>query len=1149
MGLAGQQPTNSSQHAALIDTLRSVVETLPDEAFTSALINYLLFPVTTVLRTTIPTALPDGFLESAFRLLALVVRHWRTAPAGIEVAAWEQLWRFAVAAVSSEKGKGREVGQEVNLQAISLLSALLEPHSAHGIVHPTPVMRKAVTGPKAPLTPTLFQTVTLALDCATPLLPHPTLQRAAVRLLGTLITYLAGQSELLASVLPGIVSALTKAVTGQGKNLRGDIAADMAGSVKDVIVETLDDDELRRLKVLRPAFNDLSDLADVWEPPFDADSPPPPSPTASQVSTATSPNPFPPLSASYLAYTAAQLQTAIPPMLSTLTAHTSHLARIAAADLSQTLIKHCHEALPRLSPPALSTLLLLSNDEFDPVRIDAMARLKNLMDDGSLQGLDTALVDLLSGAVNSLPRLIRSQQDIHVDEVARLVTAIAKATKATGDARPNAIAAFLGPAGMVERWGWSLLDCLEFGRPRGWSSTANTAQRTAELGWGRGLVTSSLPLLIESSSGDASDPLPPDAKFPHLSLRHVETERTVRDLAAMLESLGAAGGEVAVHSVDYFIRFAKAHRTRDPAKATSAVWVSELLLKGVAAAHEGGHAPKAVRKMAREVARVLVSMDDEDDEDDEWEGEPEPTESDTLMPVERTKGLDQLTTLLDRNPLPNSSAKAETRRLHARAQRVMLSAVSLTALSSCAHILGTGFRPLLLHALYVVLAHLSSPHDLVRQFAEVALVRIAYDTGYASAQNLVLDNVDYVVNVVSQRLTYHRLSAHAPLVLIAMIRLVGAPIVPLVHDVVDEIFDALDDFHGYAALASALLAVLTTLIDAMATDVAATGPTPEREAERNQARRFLNPPDPTADFARFQSWYAERSTRAQGEMDTLLEQAPRRAWGKQKTDGEGDTEMEEGEGDEHPPRAANADPDEPPPPTRTQEVATQILEKATYYLSHASPFLRARVLSLIAHAVPVLAQGGREGDLLPLINKAWPSILDRLDDPLPYVAVEAAEVVASLSEYVGDYVSKRITDDAWPRLRRLLRAQSEVDKRSALARRGAVGTTSEHTVSHRLHVALLRTATFIASDVPVKDSVLWDMMLAFRPLLDRRAHGDLQKHARVLYIALATRDGDALWVALHATMGTLEGDHGVWDYLHDTALDITANATAVLADA
>ncbi|KAL7421240.1 hypothetical protein Q5752_004125 [Cryptotrichosporon argae] len=1076
MSLAAQPPTPTSRHAHLLATLRQTLETLSAAAFTPSLINYTLFPLTNVLRQSDPAALPEPFLEAAFAVLAFVVRAWRTVEGGIDVGAWEQLWRFTAAVLArGGKGKQREMDHEVVLQAVKVLSALLEP--ADGV--PTPAMRQLTNGRTARLLPTLFQSISTLLDTTT--LPHLELQLATLRLVRALVpTYLTGQPELLASILPGAISAMAKLLA---TSVKGDVAHEAAGLIEVVVVETLNDEALRSLGVLRPVFDDLSQFAE-WDTETKKE---PPRPHG---------DPFPPLTASYLEFTSAQLFKTLPPILSNLTSHAVPTARTAAASLAHALILRCHEALPDLVGPAVSTLLLLSTDTFDPVRHDARRRLRLL---ASEYALYPALVDILTASINALPRLILSQQDDRVVLCTRTIEAIAIATRELAD---NPIAAFLGPAGAVERWGWALLDCLEFGRPTGWSVAPATTR-----GWEQRLITSTLPSA---------------APFPHIPLRHVESASTVRNIVAMLSALGAAGGDPALYTVDYFIRFARANRAR-PAKAVSAVWIAEKLLAGVATRSAG----KATRKMARDVARILVAMDDDDDADTD-NMPPEP-ESDAL-PIERKQGIDTLTTLLDRKP-PSSQTVA-TRRLHAQAQLILLRAVSLSALCTCSAILGTAFRPLLRQTLYPVLAHLASPSDLVQEFAGLALVRIAYDCGYASPQNLVLDNVDHVINVVSQRLTYHRLSAHAPLVLIAMVRLVGDDIIPLVHDVVDDIFDALDDYHGYDALASALLAVLGTLMDAMAAGVEADGPSLERQQRMDDMSRIAAPPDPQADFARFSSWFQERATRDRQHVETML--ALQSAWGEESEEPPADLSTD-------PPAASD---DAEPTPTRSQAVCRSILAKSLFFLTHASPFLRARVLALAARAVPVLAAGNRDADLLALVDRHWGALVARLDDAPPVVA-EAAGVVAALAEHVGDFMARRVLDHAWPRFKVILRRQAEEDAQSALARR-AVGTDTPHSVSHRTHVAVLRAAAAVAATVPVDDAVLWDMMVAFRVFLDVAAHDEIQARACALFIALGRRDADAVWVVLQASRGRLEGDH-VWGYLSAPGLDMGRNADDILA--
>jgi hypothetical protein len=1066
MSLNSTPSTPHSRHSPLLSSLLSTLNDLPPGSLNVSTINYALFPLTSVIRQTNPVDLPDSFLEISFQVLAYLGQQWRDLEGGMDLIAWEQLWRFTTSCVGPGlgKGKGRERSQEVQLQAIAFLDVLLRPSGSH----PTMAMRTKFANAKAPLMPTLFQTITLLLTTSAPEPPYLQLQLNSLRLLRTCIRYLKGQHRVLAALLPGTMSSMTKLVQSGGKGLKGDVAAEIAGVVEDVVIQTLNDEDMRGLGLLRTKLDDLSQLDGSLEEEVQPETPRPDS----------SRDPFPPLSASYLSFTSTQLSTAIPSILS-LSTHPTHTARLAAAELAYNLVISCSESLP-LVRPCLMTLLQLSNDPFDPVRNDATEKLQSLI---SIPGLDTNLVDILSSSLNSLPRLITSQQDEQAESTARLITALA------GIDIRGVIGDLLGPEGKVERWGWSLLSCLEFGRPSG--SIVKGRQEISDGG------------------------LP---GFPTLPSRHIEAESTTRALTTMLIALGAAGQSSALHSVEYFLSFAKKHRGPHIAKAVSAIWVADKLLGGIATAEENGidgKVGKATRKMAREAARLATVLDEEVEEEDT------PIPSDELVPIERKQGLDDVVTLLDKKPLADSHAADTTRKLHHEAQKMLLGCLSLSLLSTSSRILGPSFRSLLLTSLYTLLAHLGS-RNIMCEYAEIALSHVAYNAGYASLQNLVLDNVDYVVNVVSQRLTYRRLDSQAPLVLIAMIKLVGDEIVPMVHDVVDEIFDALDDYHGYESLATSLLAVLIALIDVMKAEVDATGMTQERLDRKLEMNRMGDPPDPAKDFGKFGKWYEERSKRNQDEMDGVLHRAEA-AFKKEEVEEQPQPEEEEDK------------------PTRSQEVAKAILTKSVYFLTHPSPFLRARVLALIARVTPVLASANRESDLLPSIDQAWGGILNRLEDQEPYVVTEAAETIASLCENVGDFMSRRVLDYAWPRMQILLDRQRVLDEKSALAKRG-FGTETSYSVSHRLHVAVLRTAVFIAREVPVDDGVLWDMMVAFRWFLDKRAHGDLREKAMSLYMALGRRDGDALWICLKET---LDGQ-GVWGYLKDSKLDIGANASELL---
>ena len=1122
MGLVPQPVTSSSAHTRLIRTLLSSIRLLPPSALIPSLINYTLFPITQILRQNDPSKLPGIFLEAVFELLAPLVSAWKISPGGMDKVAWEQLWRFTVTSIGSslhsangangmDKGKGRAVSSEVLDRAVSLLSALLTPTGDH----PSRQLLELVKDAKSSLMPTLFQTVTTLLEIISPV-PHLELQLSTLKLLRTLLnTYLVGKSEVLAALLPGTISSIAKFNHAEGRGLKGASAEEALGLVGDVITLTLGDEDLRRLGVLQSKLNDLSQLDDDWvgEPE------PPPSPVPS---ISGKQGPFPPLSASYLDFTSTQLLKALVPILLDLSTHSSHLARGAAANLAYRVVSSSTESLASLVPHCLTTLLLLSRDDFDPLRLDSQRLLRDLLGRPDLQ-LDSTLLTLLTDAINSFPRLVLSQQDDKVERLAKIATAIAELTSEINRGERNPIARLLGADGQIERWSGGLLYCLEFGRPPSWRSENSTAKRLAEKGWEQQVSTGTL---LVGPNGDTED-------FPDLHLRHIESPGTYRAILHMLSSMGVAADNAGLHSVEYLVNYSKGNSRGDVVKAVAALWIAQQLLDGIAQGQvqsAEGKVSRATRRMAREVSRVVIAMDTEDEEFDDPSVPDEDQPSDSLVPVERSQGIGSIA-LLDHSIRNDTHASQETRRLHLQAQQSILFALSLSTLALTSRILSTSFRPLLLNALYQLLAHLASPQSIVQAYADIALHQVAYNTGYAGVQNLILDNVDYVINVVSQRLTHARLSSTAPLVLIAMIRLVGGEIVPMVHDIVDEIFDALDDFHGYEVLASGLLAVLVALIEVMAVEVEANGRSAERLTKMDEARRVDQPPNPAADFARFGKWYEARQKVLNEEIDGILSRAPQHAWGKNDASAE-----EEANGDD-----VHMD-ESDPPPTRSQEVCAQILDKSLNYLSHSSPFLRAKVLSLIARSVPVLAMGNREGDLLPLIDSSWKIILNRLDD-IPYVVTEAAQVIAALCEHCGDFMGRRILDQAWPRFKSILEKQQKIDQGSALARRGAIGTESQWTVSHRLHLAILKTALYIVDQVPVSDALLWEMMVLFRPMLDKRAHEEIQAVCMDVYRNLGQRDGDALWVLLSATLGE---EKGVWEYLREPGLDIEVKARKLL---
>ncbi|KAJ7287344.1 armadillo-type protein [Mycena rebaudengoi] len=194
--------------------------------------------------------------------------------------------------------------------------------------------------------------------------------------------------------------------------------------------------------------------------------------------------------------------------------------------------------------------------------------------------------------------------------------------------------------------------------------------------------------------------------------------------------------------------------------------------------------------------------------------------------------------------------------------------------------------------------------------------------------------------------------------------------------------------------------------------------------------------------------------------------------------------------------------DDEPPATTTQTLTKQIVSRSLYFLTHGSPVIRARILTLLASSVPVLP----ESALLPSIHSAWPFILNRLADSETFVVAAAASLIEALVTHVGASMYRRIWNDVWPRFQTML-AKLDAGRcyKCTLKKRtcGLWDPKSAYTHSHRLYRSLLKTMSATMKGVQSQDAPAWQAILAFRRFLHKHAHVELQRCGRDFY--------DAVW--------------------------------------
>ncbi|KAJ4264922.1 hypothetical protein NW762_005165 [Fusarium torreyae] len=319
-----------------------------------------------------------------------------------------------------------------------------------------------------------------------------------------------------------------------------------------------------------------------------------------------------------------------------------------------------------------------------------------------------------------------------------------------------------------------------------------------------------------------------------------------------------------------------------------------------------------------------------------------------------------------------------------------LEALALEATSYTAQRAGESFRPELIDVLFPIATFLGSNNPNLQKHAIVTLNSIADSCGYANVSELIIQNVDYMVNSVSLRLNSLDISPASINVLTMMIRLAGPRLVPYLDDVIDSIFGALDNYHGYPLFVENLFTVLKEVVnqgvrsDMLLLEHQASSK-PDHQKQHNKVPGI-------SDLLDTLEKRKQRVVRDDAETDKV-EGHPQKPWKEEREEGDGE------EGGDPPPE------EEKPPNSQTYQLLLRVANLTQHYLTSPTPTLRRSLLELLTTASTALAPD--EDAFLPLVNSIWPVVIDRLHDPEAYIAVEACHALAGLCAAAGDFLSSR----------------------------------------------------------------------------------------------------------------------------------------------
>ncbi|KAK4073448.1 uncharacterized protein Triagg1_5274 [Trichoderma aggressivum f. europaeum] len=329
-----------------------------------------------------------------------------------------------------------------------------------------------------------------------------------------------------------------------------------------------------------------------------------------------------------------------------------------------------------------------------------------------------------------------------------------------------------------------------------------------------------------------------------------------------------------------------------------------------------------------------------------------------------------------------------------------LEAIALEIMAYAAHRSGDKFRPELIDVLFPVATFLGSDNGNLQQHAIATLNSIAQSCQYSNVSELIIDNVDYMVNSVSLRLNTLDISPASTQVLRMMVQLAGPRLVPFLDDVVESMFAALENYHGYASFVESLFSVLKEIVDQathadgrLLTDAERSSTNHKKQAQAIESLDML---------LEILDRRKQREERDRAEMENTEAKSghPGVPWTSDLAQGQDDQEQE------GPPKEQ-----EKPPNSPTYQLVQRVATLTQHYLTSPTPTLRRSLLELVSAASSVLAAD--EDSFLPLVNAIWPVVITRLRDPETFVVVEACETLSGLCKAAGDFLSTRWKTEWW----------------------------------------------------------------------------------------------------------------------------------------
>ncbi|CAG8437945.1 7515_t:CDS:2 [Diversispora eburnea] len=868
---------------------------------------------------------------------------------------------------------------------------------------------------------------------------------------------------IVAAFLPGILSTLSKVIIRDQKENHL-LSVKIVEALMNIIYSVMND-EIN--KNLFSKTNSLFDLKEVWinsessrnhDPSFKTNN------TSSNTSQSQSPGSIHvERTKSWLKATKAQIKILIGSIF-TIRNHPSWQLRLEFVKFSFKLLFYCTNSLDTCTSILIETLVFYLNDDNEQVSNLCREHLEVIRENSNF---DEILIPILKENLNtwltSLPRYL-----VGLDE----------------NAKYNALSLIVGFVyllgsevqtvlnNLLERVSDGLLNSLEF-----YIENIHIIEDRLLIGQYENLTEENENLQLQ--------------KFSRPQFKHIREQRVISTILTMFRLLGYFGNIEFL--IDHFLTYVR-NPDSERFHAQCIFIINEILLgaSGIDINSDLNLVKMVPTNTIQEVKRISKYVLKEYIEIELMPRTLKKSKEKSLIKSNKH----QIVEFVDES-LQNMNIESQNR-------SILSNCLILEGIAYISRIMAMEFRTELNESLYPILEKVGQINSRIHNTADITLYHISVWCGYSSKKALILENIDYLINVASRKLNNIHLNPQTPLMLTAMIMIVGPPVLPYLDDSIEEIFDALDYHHMNSYLLSSLALVLYSVVRIISDSC-------EREQININKDKYIENNNNNVSSTK------NLNTRLSEEITEFIENFSLKKTRTNVQEKRATLEEIEQYFLEHHRSKEKSESQEPqdkkPKPTQLQSTCLKIIDKVLPFLSSSSPRIRILILDMMRLSLPVLQSITHE--LYPLIHRIWPFIVNRLKDKEQIVILGATRLIQSIASTCGDFFASRVVDNMWPTFQELLSQQVIRDQEFL---------NYEFSQSHLIKKSILETMKVVIHRVSLSNQILSEIINTMYPFLSKEIHEDHQNSAIELFKELTYRNSNNAWLILRG----LDENYIVW---------------------